>query len=609
MNRRGRRASPKKTEAQPVASAAGTLAMLHEAAHRHMRAGHYSDALLCCEQALALDGDDPESLHLMGLVCVHIRQYDHAVEWTSRAIRKDPKPAYLTTLGSALLAQGRREEAVAVFDKAVQLKPDDATLWCNMGNALLDAGRSSDALLCFEHVVKLDPCHGEATYKVGYLLHELGRFEEALICLNRSAELQADHAPTLHMRALTLKSFDRLDEALADNMRAIELDPANHDTYGNVGNIWQARGLHEEALSWYDRSLEIRPDIAKTITNRAISLAELCRFDEAMAAYRRSMIVDPAASLNLSLLQLLFGDFQAGWQGREARFAIPTVAAGYPKWNTKRWLGNEAIAGKTVIVCADEGLGDSIQFVRYVPMLAAQGARVILIVDEPLLPMFSGMKGIAQCLPKLPDTVVPPFDFHVPIGSLPLGFGTTLDSVPCERAYLPRPEMNRVQAWKDRLGPREKLMVGLVWSGNPKNRNDRKRSMPLRTLTRILDADATFVSLQKSPRPDDVLTLRERADIIDLTSDLTDFAETAALVACLDLVITVDTSVAHLSAALGCPTWILLQHIPDYRWLLDREDSPWYPTVRLFRQTETRDYGTVVDRVRTELVTLIGASS
>jgi len=190
-----------------------------------------------------------------------------------------------------------------------------------------------------------------------------------------------------------------------------------------------------------------------------------------------------------------------------------------------------------------------------------------------------------------------------------LAFGTTLDGIPCERAYLPRPEINRVQAWKDRLGPREKLMVDLVWSGNPKNRNDRHRSMPLRTLTRILDVDASFVSLQKSPRPEDVLTLRQRTDIIDLTSDLSDFAETAALVACLDLVIAVDTSVAHLSAALGCPTWILLQHLPDYRWLLDREDSPWYPTVRLFRQTQSREYETVLDRVRTELVTLIGAKS
>ena len=548
----------------------------------------------------------------MGLVCFHVRRYDHAVEWTSRAIRKDPKPAYLTTLGNALFAQGRSEEAVAVFDKAVQLKPDDAMLWCNVANALLDAGRSSEALLCFEHVVKLDPCHGEANYKAGHLLHELGRFEEALVRLNRSAELQADHAPTLYMRALTLKSFDRLDEALADNMRAIELDPTNHDTYGNVGNILQARGRHEEAVSWYERSLKIRPDVAKTMTNKALSLAELCRFDEAMAAYRRSMIVNPNDSIaawNLSLLQLLFGDFGAGWRGREARFAIPALAAGYPKWSTKRWHGNEAVAGKTVIVCAEEGLGDTIQFVRYVPMLAARGARVILIVDEALLPILSRMKGVSQCLPKLLDTVVPPYDFHVPIGSLPLAFGTTLDDIPCERAYLPRPEMNRVQAWEDRLGPREKLMVGLVWSGNPKHRGDRNRSMPLRTLTRILDVDATFVSLQKSPRPEDVLTLRESTDIIDLTSYLTDFAETAALVACLDLVITVDTSVAHLSAALGCPTWILLPHVPDYRWLLDREDSPWYPTVRLFRQTETREYETVLDRVRAELVTLIGAKS
>jgi tetratricopeptide (TPR) repeat protein len=521
MDYRGRRAAPKKTETQSVTPTAGTIAMLHEAAHRHMRAGHHLDARACCEQALALDGDHPESLHLMGLVCFHVSQYDHAVEWTSRAIRKDPKPAYLTTLGTALLTQGRREEAVEVFDKAVQLKPDDATLWCNMGNALLESGRSDDALLCFEHVIKLDPSHGEATYKAGHLLHGLGRFEEALVRLSRSAELQPDHAPTLHMRALTLKSLNRPEEALADNVRAIELDPTNADTYGNIGNILQARGRHEDALSWYDRSLEIRPDDARTITNQAISLAELGRFGEAMAAYRRSMVIDPsqaAAVWNLSLLQMLTGDFEAGWRGREARFAaLPELGAGYPKLCAPKWLGQEAVAGKTVVVCADEGLGDSIQFARYVPMLAARGARVILIVEEPLVPILSGMEGVSQCLPKRPDTVVPPFDFHVPVGSLPLAFGTTLDSIPSERAYLPHPEMNRVQAWEDRLRPRERLRVGLVWSGNPKHRNDRNRSMPLRTLSRILDVDATFVSLQKNPRPEDVLSLSAR-ELVSSTS-------------------------------------------------------------------------------------------
>jgi hypothetical protein len=201
--------------------------------------------------------------------------------------------------------------------------------------------------------------------------------------------------------------------------------------------------------------------------------------------------------------------------------------------------------------------------------------------------------------------MLPAFDMHCPMSSLPLAFGTRLDTIPSDISYLPAPAESRVQSWEDRLGPHNKLRVGLVWSGNPNHSNDHNRSIPLRTLSRILDVDATFVSLQKDLKPDDEAALQEWTDIIDLTADLADFNETAALVSCLDLVITVDTSVAHLAAALGRTTWILLPYLPDYRWLLNRDDSPWYPTVRLFRQTATREYADVLDRVLAELLARI----
>jgi ADP-heptose:LPS heptosyltransferase len=249
-------------------------------------------------------------------------------------------------------------------------------------------------------------------------------------------------------------------------------------------------------------------------------------------------------------------------------------------------------------------MGDSIQFARYVPMLTARGARVILAVEAPALPLLAQLSGVSQCLAK-PVTMLPAFDMHCPTCSLALAFGTRLDNIPSGISYLPRPPDDRVRSWERRLGPRDKLRVGLVWSGNPLHGNDRNRSIPLASLSRVLECDASFVSLQKDPRPADHAILRQRADIVDLTADLTDFRETAALVSCLDLVITVDTSVAHLSAALGCPTWILLPYVPDYRWLLDRDDSPWYPAARLFRQNESRDYESVLDRLATELRTLI----
>jgi len=237
-------------------------------------------------------------------------------------------------------------------------------------------------------------------------------------------------------------------------------------------------------------------------------------------------------------------------------------------------------------------------------MVAALGAKVILEVPDSLHPLLSDLPGISQCLPKSGGEL-PAFDVHCPLSSLPLAFGTRLETIPAPVSYLPAPPQMRRQAWETRLGFRDRPRVGLVWSGNPDHKNDRNRSIALPALSPILGLDATFVSLQKDVRADDKSALRDRADLIDSTEHLVDFSETAALVSCLDLVISVDTSVAHLAAALGCPVWIMLPYTPDYRWLLDRDDSPWYPTVRLFRQTETREWPGVLDRVGAELQVLI----
>jgi Flp pilus assembly protein TadD len=574
-----------------------------------LRAGRLIEAQSLCLRALERGPDSPELLHLMALVSLAAGQFDHAVEWASRAIRKQSDPAYLTTLGTALRGQGRGDEALQVFDKAVQMKPDDGGLWSILGNALVEAGRLPDALMCFRHALSLDQNLGDAAFKIGHILHGMGQFEEALVFLDRSVELQGDHAPTLQVRAVVLKRLNRIEEAIADNRRAIGLDPGNDDLCVNLGNALQALERNEEALSCYDRALQIRPDGASA-TNRAMSLTALGRFDEAMTAYRQSLALDPnqpKAVWNLSLLQLLTGDFEAGWRGREARRMIPELMAGYPITDTPMWLGKDPIAGKTIVVCQTEGLGDGIHFVRYVPMLAARGARVILVVDGQLYPLLRGLTGVSQCLVKSAQTVVPPFDFHIAIDSLPLAFGTRLDTIPAAKSYLPAPDAERIKGWEHRLGPRTRLRVGLVWSGNAGYANDRNRSMPLRTLFPLLDIDADFLSLQKIPRAGDAEALGERSEIVDHTADLSDFAETAALVSCLDLVISVDTSVAHLAAALGRPVWLLVPFVPDWRWLLGRDDSPWYPTLRIFRQSETREYHSVIEGVRAELAALVKA--
>jgi tetratricopeptide (TPR) repeat protein len=609
MNRRDRRAAGRKSQTASNGVGAAVPDALYEAGLGHMKAGRYLDAQIFCQRALAADSNHEDSLHLMGLLSLQAEQYDHAVEWIARAIRQDSRPAFLASLGSTLQRQGRYEEAVKVLDKAVQLKPDDGELWRHLGDILVQLARFDQALMSFQHVLKVDPQHHDALYKSGALLNQIGRHKEAIVHLNLGHGLLPNHAPTLEARARTLYDLKRYEESVSDGRRAHQLDPDNADTCNNIGAALRQLGRHKEALEWFEKAIENRSGFVTALDNKLISLSYLHRFDEVFALYERMRALGLNNTLtewNVSLIHLLTGNFEAGWPGHEARLKLPS--AKYLRISRPMWLGGEDIEGKTILIAADEGLGDTIQFVRYAPMLAERGARVFLVVQDQLHSLLSGLRGVSYCAPLSALNTLPPFDFHCPVSSLPLAFGTRLDTIPSAIPYLPSPASSRVQAWEDRLGPRTKLRVGLVWSGSQTHTNDHNRSIPLQKLSSILDVDANFFGLQKDPRPNDAAVLQERGDVIDLTADLTDFTETAALVSCLDLVITVDTSVAHLAGALGCPTWILLPYTPDYRWLLDRDDSPWYPSVRLFRQPETRDYTSVLDRVRCELLMLISTN-
>jgi len=383
--------------------------------------------------------------------------------------------------------------------------------------------------------------------------------------------------------------------------------PDHPEVLNNYGVVLHKLGLNEEAVVHFDRALAFKADFVEALNHRGTALGELHRFDEALASFDRAVALKPAfadAHWNAALLRLLLGDFAKGWQGREWGRKCGAVGFVERQFSQALWRGEAPLAGRTILLHSDEGLGDTIQFARYAPLLAARGARVILEVDPALHSLLAGMDGVA-CVPRGGEEVHD-FDLHCPLSSLPLACHTQLETIPAA-PYLPAPPQALVDAWQTRLGPRKALRVGLVWSGNPAHGNDRNRSIPLRSLAPLLDCAATFVSLQKELRPADAACLRERGEIIDLTAHLTDFVQTAALVSCLDLVITVDTSVAHLAGALFRPTWVMLPHTPDYRWLLDRRDSPWYPTMRLFRQDGARDYARVVEAVRSELQLLIAA--
>jgi Glycosyltransferase family 9 (heptosyltransferase) len=306
--------------------------------------------------------------------------------------------------------------------------------------------------------------------------------------------------------------------------------------------------------------------------------------------------------LHLGLLRLLTGDFAGGWPQYEWRWKTHPLAAAKRDFAQPLWRGVEPIAGKTILIHSEQGFGDAIQFCRYVPLLAARGARVILEVERPLLGLMRELAGVAMVVAK--GDALPDCDLQCPLLSLPLAFGTQIETIPSQTPYLAAP-VPAASSWSARLGPKlgpnPRPRIGLAWSGRPTYRNDHIRSISLHALLPLLDVDATFVSLQKDVRSEDVALLQQRRDILHFGDALADFSDTAALISQLDLVISADTAVAHLAGALARPVWILLPFVPDWRWLLDRDDSPWYPTARLFRQSQARKWGEVVETIRAAL--------
>jgi tetratricopeptide (TPR) repeat protein len=608
------------------------------AALRLLQAGQPDDAEAACRQALTLDSGHANALHAMGRVCLALGRQQLAVEWFARAITQDPtvadyfsdlgeslqrcdrfdeairvydralqiKPDVLESwlqLGSLLRRQGRFAEAAQAFDRALQLAPENAGLWYQLGEVLKAQDRRDEAVLAYEQVLKFQPAHIEAANSAGLLRFEAEHYSEAIGHFDLSLRQQADQAGVLCLKGISLRRLRRYQEAFASGERAHALAPHDPDIANSLGCILQNLGHHDDAIAAFDKAIALRPAFAEFHNHRGTSLAELHRFDEAFASFDRAIALKPDladAHWNAALFRLLVGDFAVGWAAREWGRKCRAVGFVERSFDAPLWLADAPLAGKTILLHSDEGLGDTIHFSRYATMVAEQGARVLLEVDAVLQPLLADIAGVAACLKRGLDPL-PPADFHCPLSSLPLAFATQLETIPAAPSYLPAPAQDRLQRWVDRLGPRDGLRVGLVWSGNPAHLNDHNRSVPFERLAPVLDLDARFVSLQKDMRPSDRAAFSAHPAILDLTADLGDFVDTAALISCLDLVLTVDTSVAHLAAALGKPTWIMLPYTPDYRWLLGRDDSPWYPSVRLFRQDDSCDYTPVVARIRAAL--------
>jgi hypothetical protein len=355
-------------------------------------------------------------------------------------------------------------------------------------------------------------------------------------------------------------------------------------------------------LASHDSALASRPDYAEAHASRGVALYDLKRFDEALASYDDAIALRPDyadAHFFKSLSSLVTGDFERGWIEYEWRRKAPAARITERVFPQPLWLGEDDIAGKTILLHSEQGFGDSIQFCRYAPLVAARGARVIMEVEEPLEELMTGLAGVTGVVAK--GAPLPEFDVQCPLPSLPRAFRTRREAIPSSTPYLRVPKQ-ALEYWDALLGVKRGPRIGLAWAGNTKHVRDRERSIGLNGLLPLLDVEATFVSLQKEVRADDLGALTN-CNMLQFGREIGDFSDTAALIAQLDLVISVDTSVAHLAGALGKPVWVLLTYAPDWRWLLDRDDSPWYPTARLFRQGDSRAWDGVIGRVRDALLT------
>jgi Tfp pilus assembly protein PilF len=497
--------------------------------------------------------------------------------------------------------------AATLFGRAIELEPGHAAAHGNLGTVLTELKRWREALASFDQAIALKSDYLVAHANRGNVLQELKRPDDALASYDRALAINPNFAEAYCNRGNVLKTLELPDAALTSFNQAIALNPGLAEAYANRGIVQRQLKQLDAALASYDQAIAIKGDYAEAYCNRGVVLQELRRTDMALASFDQAIAhkADFAeAYFNRSMALLSCGDFDRGWTDYEWRWSndngsnIPDRRF-FPQ---PLWLGIESIAGKRILLHGEQGLGDTLQFCRYAKSVANLGAYVVLEVQKPLARVLAKLDGVSQLLSR--GDALPEFDYHCPLLSLPLAFKTTLETIPVRNRYL-WAEACKIIHWQHRLGEKTRPRVGLVWNG--KHRTDNDRSILLADLVQCLPADFQYVSLQKEVREPDSLTLQANPAILDFRDEAVDFSDTAALCECMDVVISVDTSVAHLSAALGRKTWILLPYVADWRWLIDRDTSPWYESVTLYRQAIMHDWRGVFEMVAADLSAKFGA--
>jgi tetratricopeptide (TPR) repeat protein len=515
-------------------------------------------------------------------------------------LAQDPDNAgALHQLSVLRLKRGAFADALPLIERLIERHPNASDAHNNLGVALQGLKRHADAAPHFEKATALEPNRPEAHHNLGRARQSLGRLAEARECYERAIALQPDYAAA-HNALGTLLAKDDPEQALAAFRRAVAASPAYADAYNNMGIALQALGRYEEAVASYRQALAIKPDNADAYNNLGLALRSLNRHAEALGCFEIAQAIKPDhvdAQLGEGLVRLALGDYAAGWRKYVWRHLTANFSHGKKRPAQPLWLGNWDISGKTLLLHGEQGLGDTIMFARYVPQVAQRGAKIILAVQRPLAALMSTLAGVTTV--RAQGEPVPPFDGFCPLPTLPLAFQTKVETIPTDVPYLSAPA-DRVAKWRPIMEALPRPRIGLMWAGavSPIYR----RSIPLRLLLPLLQSrEFGFVALQKEVPDEDAPLLDSTGMATFLGERQADLADAAAMISLLDLVITIDTSVAHVAGAMGKPTWVMLPFSSDWRWFLGRADTPWYPTARLFRQPTPGDWESVVTQVATAL--------
>jgi len=554
-----------------------SIAQAYESAIAHHRAGRFREAELLYRQLLAGQPNHADALHMLGVMALQARQTGDALKLIGRAVELQPgNGEFHSNLGLVHRALGNRDQELECYQRAAALRPNAPEAHYNLGVALAEGEQFGPAIVEYRQAITLRPDFPEAHNNLGEALREIGQLDEAIAAARRAVELRPNWPQALNNLAMSLRENDQLDEAIAIFEHALALKPDYVESLSNMGNAMFLSGRVDQGTDILRRACAMRPDW-------------------------------PPARWNLAHALLMKDHTVEGWAAYEARRGLPKQYLTYHDPKTE-WTGGE-LARRRLLVHAEQGFGDMIQMARYLPLLAERGATVVLECQPELAPLMRGVDGVAEVIPR-GQGIVPKYDLHVPIMSLPLRFGTTTATIPSRVPYISL-DQQKVEHWRQKLAadPR-RPKIGLAWAGSPSHKRDRKRSMPLAAFAPLAGIkQATFYSLQKGKSAEQINSPPAGLELVDLTAELRDWSDTAALIANFDLVIAVDTAVVHLAGALAKPAWVLLPFAADWRWMTDRGDSPWYPTLRLFRQPKPGDWQTPVAQVAEMLSSLHDAET